>query len=324
MKELFLIVNTTAAGGRVGKIWEKELKPLLDSRFEYDFDFTGHIGHALELAKQKANAGYKLICAVGGDGTVNEVVNGILKAEKSSTFCAFTVGTGNDVAATFGIPEGDITKIIESLENGLDKQFDVGYCEKADRYFGGVASMGFDAEVADRTNKGEKKRVGTGNYRFAIFTTILKFKPYEIIIEPSEGEPVTGKRMLVAIGNGKRYGGGMHICPDANPLDGTFYGTTLKKISRFSLLRLFPMTYDGSHISHKAVETFKGNKIKVDSPNKPCLYQVDGEIQGFLPETFSVKPLLLTVRVPKPFAPYSEIWKQKLSEKKKQDFDNII
>ncbi len=109
----------------------------------------------------------------------------------------------------------------------------------------------------------------------------------------------------------------MHICPEADPLDGSFYGTTLKKISRFSLIRLFPLTYDGKHLSHKAVETFKGKAIKVDSPNKPCLYQVDGEILGFLPETFTVKPLLLTVRVPSPYIPYSTIWNEKKTEKKK-------
>lgn len=317
MKNLFLIVNATAAGGRVGKIWKNKIQPLMDSRFDYDFEFTGHIGHALEIAKLKSNEGYKVICAVGGDGTANEVINGILKADKSSIFSAFTVGTGNDIPTAFGIPEGDINAILDSLESGIDKQFDVGYCERADRYFGGVASMGFDAEVAHRSNKGGKKRSGTINYQIAIFTTLLKFKPYEIVIEPSEGEAVTGKRMLVAIGNGKRYGGGMHICPDANPLDGTFHGTTLKKISRFSLIRLFPTTYDGNHISNKAIETFKGKTIKVDSPNKPCLYQVDGEILGFLPETFTVKPLLLTVRVPSPFVPYSEIWKEKLADKKK-------
>ncbi len=317
MKDFFLVVNPTAAGSRVEKIWNDQIKPKIDSKLDYEFEFTTRIGHALELSQQKANEGYKVICSVGGDGTANEVINGVLKAEKKSIFSAFTVGTGNDIPTVFGIPEGDIDAIIESLINGQDKKFDVGYCINADRYFGGVASMGFDAEVADRANKGIKKWRGKGNYQRAIFITILKFKPYDIIIEPNTGPIVTGPRMLVAIGNGKRYGGGMHICPDADPNDNLFHGTTLRKISRLLFLRLFPRTYDGSHLTHPATETFEGNIIKVDSPKKKCLYQVDGEILGHLPETFVTKPNFLTVRVPDPWIPYADIWEEKLAEKKK-------
>ncbi len=318
MKEFFFIVNATAAGGRVKKIWNNQIKPLIDVEFEYDFEITAHIGHALEIAKNRANEGYKVICSVGGDGTANEVINGILKADKPAIYSAFTVGTGNDIPTVFGIPEGDIPAIVDSLINGQDKKFDVGYCEKADRYFGGVASMGFDAEVADRSNKGKKRFRGTGNYQLALVATILKFKPYNIVIEPKNADSIIAPRMLVAIGNGKRYGGGMHICPGADPNDNNFHGVTLKKISRLSLLRLFPKTYTGSHMSHEQVETFEGEEIRVDSPEKPCLYQVDGEILGYLPETFITKHNLLTVRVPDPWVSYSDIWAEVLAETKKK------
>jgi YegS/Rv2252/BmrU family lipid kinase len=317
LKEFFFIINPTAAGGRVEKTWNNRIKPLLDSQIDYDFEFTTRVGHALEISETKAKQGYKVISAVGGDGTANETINGILKANSSSIFSAFTVGTGNDIPTTFGIPEGDIEAIVDSLINGQDKKFDVGYCEKADRYFGGIASMGFDAEVANRSNKFKKRLRGTGNYQVALITTILKFKPYDIVIESESSEPLVASRMLLAIGNGKRYGGGMHVCPGAEPDDGKFYCMTLKKISRISLLRLFPLTYDGEHLSHPAVETFEGSKFKIDCPSKPCLYQVDGEILGYLPETIVTKPNFLTVRVPDPWKSYSEIWAQKLAEKKK-------
>ena len=123
-----------------------------------------------------------------------------------------TVGTGNDIATVFGVPGGDINALIDCLINGKDKKFDIGYCQ-----------------MADRSNKGNKKRSGTGNYQLAIYQTLLKFKPYNIIIEPDSSEPISGPRMLIAIGNGKRYGGGLHICPEASPDDGKFHGTTLKK-----------------------------------------------------------------------------------------------
>ncbi|MHA1236400.1 MAG: hypothetical protein ACTSQ9_01925, partial [Candidatus Hodarchaeales archaeon] len=85
-----------------------------------------------------------------------------------------------------------------------------------------------------------------------------------------------------------------------------------------SLLRLFPQTYDGKHLVHKEIETFEGIKIRISSPDKSCLYQVDGEILGYLPETFITKPNMLTVRVPDPWISYTESWQQKLKQKQKK------
>ncbi|MHA2305012.1 MAG: diacylglycerol/lipid kinase family protein, partial [Candidatus Hodarchaeales archaeon] len=318
MKELFLIVNPTAGGGRVSKIWIDEVKPLLDEhKVEYDFEMTTHHQHAIEIARTRVNEGYKMICSVGGDGTANEIVNGILKAEKEAIFTAFAIGTGNDIPTVFGLPELDIEAAFDCLINGKEKTFDVGYCETADRYFVGVASMGFDAEVADRSNKRSKKRKGTA-YQLAIVETILKFRPYNLVITPDDNTPIGAKRMLLAIGNGKRYGAGMHICPEADPTDGKFNVTTLRKISRISLLRLFPKTYEGKHITHKKVDTHEGKKFYIESIDKECLYQVDGEILGYLPETFVTKPNAITVRVPEPWISYSDIWRNKFNRKNKK------
>lgn len=319
MKEFFLIINPAAGGGRVEKMWNEQIKPLVDDQgLKYDFEFTTHSQHAIEIAQTRVNEGYRIICSIGGDGTANEVLNGVLKAEKPGVFAAIPVGTGDDIPTTYGIPEGDLEAAVVCLLNGQNKVFDIGYCEAADRYFGGVASMGFDAEVADRTNKGSKRLSGTKNYQIALLKTILKFKPYNLSITIDENPPIEGQRMLVAIGNGKRYGGGMHICPKAKVTDGKFAATTLSKISRITLLRIFPKVYDGMHVGHKSVETFEGTSIYVDSPKKKCLYQVDGEIMGFLPETFVTKPNTLIVRVPDPWLSYSEIWQRKMDEEKKK------
>ncbi|MFX0124094.1 MAG: diacylglycerol/lipid kinase family protein [Candidatus Hodarchaeota archaeon] len=312
MKEIFLIVNPAAAGGRVETIWRDQIKPLVDDHdLEYDFEFTSSPQHAIEMARTRTNEGYKIICSIGGDGTANEVLNGVLKAEKTGIFSAIPVGTGDDIPTVFGIPEGHLKAAVRCLAEGQNKTFDVGYCETADRYFAGVASMGFDAEVADRTNKGSKRLSGTKNYQLALLKTLLKFKPYDLLIRINEKQTIEGQRMLLAIGNGKRYGGGMHICPGAEVTDGKFAVTTLQKISRITLLRIFPKVYDGKHINHRSVETFEGSSIHVDSLQKKCLYQVDGEIMGYLPETFLTKPNALTVRVPDPWLSYSEIWQKK-------------
>ncbi|MFW9902786.1 MAG: diacylglycerol/lipid kinase family protein [Candidatus Thorarchaeota archaeon] len=317
MKEAFIVINPVASGGRVEAIWRDEIKPLVDERgLEYDFEFTSSPQHAIEIARTRVNEGYKIICSVGGDGTANEVLNGILKAEKPGIFAAIPVGTGDDVPTAFGIPEGDVEAAVECLVKGQNKDFDVGYCETADRYFAGVASMGFDAEVADRTNKGSKRFGGTRSYQIALAQTLLKFRPYDLLIQIDGDQTIEGQRMLLAIGNGKRYGAGMHICPNAEVTDGKFTATTLRKMSRITLVRFFPTVYEGNHLTHDSVDTFEGKIMHVDSPKKKCLYQVDGEIMGYLPETFVTKPNHLMVRVPTPWLSYTEIWEKKLSEKK--------
>ncbi|MHA2332859.1 MAG: diacylglycerol/lipid kinase family protein [Candidatus Hodarchaeales archaeon] len=316
MKEFFLVINPVAAGGRVETIWEDQIKPLVDNYdLDYDFEFTSSPQHAIEIARTRVNEGYKIICSVGGDGTANEVLNGILKAEKQAIFAAIPVGTV-DAPIAYGIPEGDLEAAVQCLVEGQNKIFDVGYCETADRYFVGVASMGYDATVSERTDKGSKRLSRTRSYQLALVKTLLKFKHYDLSIRIDEEQTIEGQRMLLAIGNGKRYGGGMHVCPNAEVTDGKFAVTTVRKIRRITLLRFFSTVYDGDHLTHSSVETYEGGSIHVDSPKKKCLYQVDGEIMGYLPETFITKSNHLTVRVPTPWLSYSEIWKWKLREKK--------
>ncbi len=318
-KEIFLVINPVAAGGRVKTLWEEQIKPLMDNYdLEYDFEFTSPSYQAIDIARTKVNEGYKIICAVGGDGTANEVLNGILTAEERGVFSAIPVGTGNDTPTVFGIPEEDVEAAVQCLVQGQNKNFDVGYCEKADRYFAGIASMGFDAEVADRTEKGSKRTkrfLGNRSYQLALGTSLAKFKPYNLVIHVDRDQVIEGRKMLVAIGNGKRYGGGMHVCPEAEVTDGKFAVTAVQKMSRITLVRFFSTVYHGDHLTHESVETFEGSTIHVDSPQKKCLYQADGEVLGYLPETFTTKPNHLTVRVPNPWISYSDIWKKTLWEK---------
>ncbi|MHA1971881.1 MAG: diacylglycerol/lipid kinase family protein [Candidatus Hodarchaeales archaeon] len=318
MEKFFMIVNPTAGGGRVAKLWPDKVIPLLEEyELKCEYQFTEYPKHAIEIAKDKVDEGYTLICSVGGDGTANEVINGILHANEGGVFGAIPLGSGDDIPTAFGIPEKDLTAAIQCLKEGQNLKFDVGYCEKADRYFAGVASMGFDAEVADRTNKGGKKREGTRNYQIAIIMTLLKFKPYDLRITIEGNNIVEDKIMLLAIGNGKRYGGGMHVCPEATVTDGKFHVSTLSKIGRITLLRIFPKIYDGEHIYHKKVSTYTGSELFVESLGKKCLYQVDGEILGYLPEKFITRPDSLCVRVPNPWVSYTDKWREKLREKGK-------
>lgn len=319
MNEVFCIVNPTAAGKRVKKRWEKKVIPLFNKyNIEYEYQFTECHQHATEIAREKSNEGYGTICSVGGDGTCNQIANGILTSDKTPVFAALPIGTGNDIPSPLGIPENAVEEAVKTLTEGIVKKFDVGLCETANRYFLGVASMGFDAEVANRSNKLGKRLPGTINYILSIFLTFLRFKPYdlEIIVD---GKDVSGEKMLMAIGNGNRYGAGMHICPEADPTDGMLDIITMIKLGKIKFAKLFGSVYDGEHIHIKpTIETNRGIKITVDSPKKKCLYQVDGEAVGYLPETFSILREKLPVKVPKNYRPYLEIWKEALEKKKKK------
>ncbi|MHA1979151.1 MAG: diacylglycerol/lipid kinase family protein, partial [Candidatus Hodarchaeales archaeon] len=128
-KEVFLVINPNADGGRVERIWEDKIKPLIDNYdLKYDFEFTSSPQQAMEVARTRVNEGYNIICSVGGDGTANEVLNGILNAEKPGIFSAIPVGTG-DAPTAYGIPEGDLEAAVQCLVEGQNKTFDVGYCE---------------------------------------------------------------------------------------------------------------------------------------------------------------------------------------------------
>jgi diacylglycerol kinase (ATP) len=305
----FLIVNPAAQRGRVGRRWEQELRPALDAAgIKCTFALTRAPGHAIELAAEAAKKGHPVVCAVGGDGTSNEVFNGLLQARTGASFAAIPVGSGNDVPATFGIPEKDPAAAIACLRDGQDLIFDVGYAKEADRYFAGAASIGFDADVTDRASRQTMDRK---SYILAVFQTLMTFRPYDLRIVVDGREMAREPRMLAAIGNGKRYGGGMHACPGAEVDDGRFAVTALRKMRRVRLLLVFPKVFDGRHVTHPQVDTFEGVIVEVSALDRPCRYQLDGDVMGTLPETFETRAKLLKVRVPNPYRSYTEQWHAK-------------
>lgn len=303
----FLVVNPAAQAGKVAQLWEAKIRPALDAAgVAYDFEVTKARGHAIELAAQRSAAGHPVVCAVGGDGTSNEVLNGILKGGGQAAFGALPSGSGDDIPTAFGIPEKDLGAAVACLRDGQDLPFDVGHCARADRYFAGAASMGFDADVTERANRTTS---GHKSYNVTVLKTLLAFKPYTLRLRVDGKDQGEQKRMLVAVGNGKRYGGGMHVCPTAEVDDGRFAVTALKETGIVGLLLLFPKIFGGEHVKSPKVDTFEGEQIAVESVGRDCLYQADGEVLGKLPETFVARRGLLRVRVPRPYVSYAEQWK---------------
>jgi YegS/Rv2252/BmrU family lipid kinase len=305
------IINPTSGGGRTLGRWKSQIKPILGKfNIKYDEAFTKHPKHAIELTHKEIE-NYDGVLAIGGDGTTNEVLNGILSSSTpDKIFGIIPTGTGNDIANTCQV-HLDITKACLILVPGKNiiKKIDIGVVKgrnfegkNIERYFAGVASFGFDAEVGYDTNKRSKRFPGTINYIISVFKTLITVKDRLFKISLIEGNETTQiineQAFLLAVGNGKSYGGGMLICPDADIYDGRFHGTILKKVSKIEFTKVFPSVYKGEHVTHPAIRLFEGPELLVQT-NKRTLYQVDGEILGYTPVKVTTLPKKLNVLIPK-------------------------
>ena len=293
MERMVFIVNPVAGGGKAKKIIPLIRQTMDETKIEYDIALTTGPKDAINIAKESIQKGYTTIVAVGGDGTVNEVAIGILKSG-NGTLGIIPSGTGNDLARTLNIPF-NLKQAIEIIIKGSKKNIDIGVVNNS--LFLNIASIGFDSEVVKNT-QGIKKRIKLGiAYVIGVLKTIVTFKDKEIQLE-IDGLPIDKNIILVAIGNGKYYGGGLKILPMAIIEDGYFHVCIVNNISKFKLLLLFPSIFIGKHIKlKKYVEIFKAKKIKIITENQMYL-NVDGEIYDIEKETlFTIENEKLAVFV---------------------------
>ena len=258
-------------------------KCLNDLKISYKLFETEHEGHAIELATQLAKEGYRVIGA-GGDGTCNEVLHGVISSN-TGALCGFVpMGSGNDIPAVVGITP-DIKRACEIIAEGKTGKCDIGLAmtdEGVKRYFLGVGSQGFDAEVARRSNENKEK-----NYNLIILKALFAWKSREIKVI-MDNDTYEGMANLAAVGNGGAYGGGMYICQEAKIDDGLF-DISIVDIGKFKLLLQFRRMYDASLLPHPNVHTFQSTKVRIEMREPevdPYYCQVDGEVLGYLPVTY--------------------------------------
>jgi len=283
MKTLF-IVNPVAGRKNSFKIWNG-IRSHID--YPYEYIFTKAPGDATNIAKVAVKQGFKRIVAVGGDGTVSEVVNGI--AESQVELGIIPSGSGNDFIKALNIPENPIDALTV-IKNGCIKEVDLGKYDKG--YFINVAGAGFDAETLN-TNQNLKLFKGSLAYVASVILTLMKYAPRKakIVID---GKTYYRKLWLAVVANGQYIGGGMKISPDATIDDGVFDVCLVNEISRFEIIRFLPRVFNGSHKQHKAFEVIKGKKVEIKF-DTPTMVQTDGEIIGYCPITFSIIPKAIKV-----------------------------
>jgi len=271
-----LILNPTANHGH-------SLQQAADLRMaapHADWGGTEYPGHAIELTRQAAEEGYGQVVVLGGDGTVHEVINGLMQVPKEirPALGIVPLGSGNDFANILGIPE-DPGEALQSALNGQPHILDVGsVCDENDRleYFNNTIGMGFDSLVNMHTRKITLIH-GFMMYFIALMRTIFRdFDALEMHVETDQ-EVWDLTALMLALGNGPREGGGFIITPDAKVDDGLLNYVTIRKISRLMMLRLVPEVMKGTHGRFKQVKMGTCRKMSVTS-QQPLYVHCDGEI----------------------------------------------
>jgi YegS/Rv2252/BmrU family lipid kinase len=286
MKHLF-IINPIAGKGKGLKYISKIKKYFSVRNDKYFIEVTKYPGHAIGLVRKYVSQDTYRVYSIGGDGTLNEVLNGMIGSD--SSLAIIPAGSGNDFfksVINHMVKSGSIkvkdkknvfkSTLLEKLINGSETPIDVGIIN--DRYFINISSLGFDAEVVYKSNKIKRLPLITGLFAYilSVFVTLINYKAnyLEIVVD---GQFVGKNSLLVAVANGEYYGGGMNPAPLARIDDGYLDICLIEYVKRLKIIRLFPKFIKGEHTNIKEVSFYRGKNISILSNNKIAI-NIDGEI----------------------------------------------
>jgi YegS/Rv2252/BmrU family lipid kinase len=302
-KEWLAIVNPNAGNGKGHKDWNLIAGFLDQNHLSVNVKFTEAKGHASLLVTEAVTEGYRNILTIGGDGTLNEVVNGVFNcgaaASTDITLALIPVGTGNDWGRMFGIPL-DYKKAASIISEGKKMVHDIGVInyfsgsESRKRYFINIAGLGFESVVVKRTNlQKDNGRSGKAIYFYNLLMSLLSYQNTraEVIVD---GEKHSADVFSINVGNGRYCGGGMRQTPEAIPDDGLLDVTVINGIGRFEIIRSLRMLYDGSILSHPKIDGYKCKNLKVSS-DAVLWVEADGESLGHTPAEFSIMPAAINI-----------------------------
>ncbi len=261
---------------------------LAARRFAFEMVETRTRGHAATLAAEAARAGVSLVVAVGGDGTLNEVVNGLapLRVEHEVTVGALLTGRGRDAGRNLGLAPNP-RRAARRLADGHVVALDLGLARwpGGHRYFLGCAGTGFDAVVAQRAGA----RGGRLIYPRAALTSLRDYRPVEMTVRLDDVDTWAGPAASVVVCNGAWFGGGMHIAPGARPDDGLLDVVRLGALGRLELARWLPTVYWGGHLANPRIAIRRAARVRVDAP-APLPVQLDGELGAHTPLDIEIHP----------------------------------
>jgi YegS/Rv2252/BmrU family lipid kinase len=298
------IVNPHAARGTVGKKWPR-IRELAEKRLGRFKSFvTTAPGDATQFARLALSEGAQSVVCVGGDGTLNEVINGLMNEEgpaNPGVLLGFIPnGTGCDLRRTLQIPTSP-EEALKVIEGGRTRVIDLGRLSYTDhegetrtRYFHNLTSFGLGGEVDDRVNKSGKKLGGFLSFILATLASLVLYEKKRLRLKVDDHFDEEVVVLNVAVANGQYHGGGMWVAPGADPFDGTFHVTIIGALSLPEVFYYLPKLYNGKILQVKGVRSLTGKKVEALSVNR-VLLDVDGEQPGCLPVKIEIVPSALKI-----------------------------
>jgi len=298
---MHLIINPTSANGRLARQWPGLRQDMEAAGLQFTFEFTEAPGHATELARAARLQGADTIVSVGGDGTVHEVVNGLVDEEALAlpaeqvpvALGVIPFGTGIDFVRTVGIPRNP-HGAIQRLREGRRQRIDLIHItyqhqgQARQRYSANVVGLGFDAAIVERVNRSSKALGGTIPFLSGVLAELFSYQNKQVTVR-FDGQELTGKANAVVACNGRFFGGGMKVGPHASPDDGLLDLIFIGDVNRLELLLNMPRLYAGTHLSHPKIQYFQVTEVEVDT-DEELFVEAEGERLGTAPARLKIVP----------------------------------
>lgn len=290
---IVVVANPVAGRGKAGRRIGTATSILRDLRVEHEVRVAGSAAEMEGVCRKSGEQGAEIVAVLGGDGTVSCAANGVLGT--GAALSVLPAGTGDDIARA--LDAGSFPAAVRLLANPTTVPIDVVRVRagEVDRCFVNIAGAGFDSEVNETANAMSLRLGGTGTYVVALVKTLSRFTParYDLTVD---GEPLSVDAMLVVVGSGISYGGGMKVLPDAAMNDGVLDVCIVEALSKGAFLRAFPKVFAGRHTTHPKVRMLRATTVTVEA-NRGVQVYADGERIGPLPASFEVVPGALPVVV---------------------------
>jgi diacylglycerol kinase (ATP) len=312
MSRYKIIVNPISGRGEAGRLIPEIRAKLTELKLDYDLVTTNYPWHAAELTQQAVSEGFDVVVAAGGDGTMNEVINGLMLAKRAglgnAAMGALPVGRGNDFTYSMGIPM-DWQAACQALVNNQRRSIDIGHVTGGlypdGRFFGNGVGIGFDAVVGFVAVK-LTRLTGLASYLVAVLETIfLYFKPPTVKIELDD-EVITQSCLMVSIMNGFRLGGGFFMAPGFDPSDGLLNLCIAKNVSKLAIFGLVPLFLKGTQAKSKNIQMKKSRRVVVTATQGTIPAHADGETLSTAADKIAVE--LLPKQIEMVYEPGLPVW----------------
>jgi diacylglycerol kinase (ATP) len=302
-----VIVNPESNQGRTKKRWKRIKEALKSFLKEFKYEFTEKPLQAVEISRSAIKEGIELIVGVGGDGTINEIANGFFEQEKpinpETALGIIPSGTGSDFSKSLHIPLG-LRNALRVITQAPSNRIDIGKvtyrnhsASEVERFFLNVSDFGIGGEVVYKMNQ-ERMEKKASSYFKCLVSTFMSYTNKKLNISVDGEELPVDEYMVGAIANGRIFGKGMKVAPEASLDDGMFDLVLVRKMKKLEFFRNVFRIYMGTHLSHPKISLIRGTKIEVAPADmeERILIEVDGEQVGSLPATFEILPQRLLVK----------------------------